>query len=170
MSDLRTEPEASRPHIAGYGIPTNKEGMLAWDHMRERMAAARNYWIGTAAADGRPHSTPVWSVWLDGALYFDGGPETRRGRDIAANPAVAVHLESGDDVVILEGDAHQLQAPDLALAARLSEGYKAKYAASGYAPEPDQWDAGGLYRMRPRLAFAWTKFPEDATRWRFDPS
>ena len=154
--------------MPGYGVPTSREGMLEWDHVRERMAEARNYWIGTASPSGRPHSTPVWGVWLDGTLYFDGSPDTRRGRDIAANAAVVVHLESGDDVVILEGDAHEVHAPERALTDRVSAGYRAKYASAGYEPESDQWDAGGLYRMRPRVAFAWTKFPDDATRWRFE--
>jgi nitroimidazol reductase NimA-like FMN-containing flavoprotein (pyridoxamine 5'-phosphate oxidase superfamily) len=150
-----------------YGIPTSKEGMLEWGHVRERMEEARNFWVGTVDADGRPHATPVWGVWLDGALYFDGSPETRRGRNIAANPAVVVHLENGEDVVIIEGEAHEASPPERALAVRISAGYRAKYDSDGYKPESDQWDAGGLYRMQPHVVFAWTKFPEDATRWSF---
>ena len=164
------EPTASRPYMPpDYKIPASKEGMLEWGHVRERMEQTRNFWIGTVSADGRPHATPVWGVWLDGALYFDGSPETRRGRNIAANPAVVVNLESGEDVVIIEGDAHEVRSPERALTNRLSADYKAEYGSDGYEPEPDQWDAGGLYRMRPRVVFAWTKFLlKDATRWRFE--
>ena len=142
--------------------------MLPWSHVCERMGNSPNYWISTAALNGRPHTTPVWGVWLDDTLYFDGSPETRRGRDIASNPAISVHLESGDDVVILEGEAEQIRGverPDLVL--KLAAAYSAKYAAKGYEPTPDTWDEGGLYVLRPRIAFAWTKFPDDATRWYF---
>ena len=142
--------------------------MLPWSHVSERMQAAHNYWIATTSPGGRPHATPVWGVWVDETFYFDGSPKTRRGRDLAANPAVAVHLENGTDVVILEGEAHQVHHPDRALTTRLAAAYSAKYAALGYEPGPDSWDSGGLYRLRPRLAFAWTQFPTDATRWRFD--
>ena len=142
--------------------------MLDWFHVVKRMESSRSYWIATAGPDGRPHSTPVWGVWLDGALYFDGGPETRRGRHLAANPSVSVHLESGDDVVILEGEAREALAPDRTLTTRLAEGYSAKYASSGYEPGPDMWDSGSLYRMKPQVVFAWTAFPKDATRWSLD--
>jgi hypothetical protein len=161
-------PTPGRPHLPrDYGVPTSGEGLLPWSHATERLERAVNYWVGTTRPDGRPHATPIWGVWLDGTLYFDGSPETRRGRNLAANPSVVVHLESGSDVVILEGAAHQIAGPDRLLALRLAEAYSAKYAALGYAPGPDTWNAGGLYAVRPHTAFAWTSFPQDMTRWRF---
>jgi hypothetical protein len=113
---------------------------------------------------------PAWAVWLDGALYFEGSPMTRRARNLAANPAVVVHLESGDQVVIVEGDAHEVGKPDRPLAERLSEAFTAKYSSTKYEyrPPPEQWDRGGLWEMRPRVAFGWTDFPADTTRWQFD--
>jgi nitroimidazol reductase NimA-like FMN-containing flavoprotein (pyridoxamine 5'-phosphate oxidase superfamily) len=166
--DSSNTPKPSRPYIPGYGVPKTEKGMLPWSHVVERMEKARNYWIGTTDPEGRPHATPVWGVWLDGRLYFDGGPTTRRVRNLLQNPSVVVHLESGDEVVILQGEAREAKAPERALTERLSTAYCAKYAASGYAPTPDQWDAGGLYEMRPRQVFAWTKFPKDTTRWQFE--
>ena len=162
------DPVAGRPLMPeGYGPPEGQGELLPWQHARERLRAARNYWIATAHPDCRPHVTPVWGVWLDNRLYFDGSPETRRGRNIAANPAIVVHLENGEDVVIVEGAARQLTSPPRTLTTRLSQGYKEKYASSGYAPEPDTWDQGGLYEMQPRKALAWTQFPNDCTRWIF---
>lgn len=162
-------PRASRPEMPdGYGIPASTQGMLPWSFVEERMAAAKNYWIGTVRPDGRPHSMPVWGVWLDGTLYFEGSPETRRGRNIAANPAVVVHLESGDQVVIIEGEAYETSRPERPLAVRLAEAYTAKYAPVGYQPGPDSWDQGGLYVLQPHTVFAWTSFPKDTTRWQFD--
>jgi hypothetical protein len=82
---------------------------------------------------------------------------------LAANPAVCIHLESGSDVVILHGEAH-LHPPDRALAMRLAEASAEKY---GYAPKPEEYEAGGVHVFRPRVVFAWAQFPKDATRWQF---
>lgn len=164
-----TRPKASRPHIPGYGIPEGEEGMLPWSKVSERLESARNYWIGTTRPDGRPHAVPVWGAWVDGALYFEGGG--RKARNLAANPAVAVHLESGDDVVILEGVVEEISRPDRALFARIDDAFAAKYE---YKPsdnlksaEDDPYPKGGLYAVRPHVVFAWSRFPVDATRFRF---
>ncbi|MDQ6675132.1 MAG: pyridoxamine 5'-phosphate oxidase family protein [Chloroflexota bacterium] len=100
------EPVRSRPVLPkGYGVPEAEEGMQTWSWAVERLESALNYWFSTTRPDGRPHAMPAWAVWVDHALYFDGSPETRRSRNLAVNPAIAVHLESGDQVVILEGEA-----------------------------------------------------------------
>ena len=90
MSYSKRKPRASRPHIPGYGIPETEEGMLPWSHVVERVETARNYWVATVGGplgtDGRPHTIPVWGVWMDRTLYHGGGPNTRRGRNLDANP------------------------------------------------------------------------------------
>ena len=111
---------------------------------------------------------PAWAVWVDDALYFDGSPETRRARNLAQNSAITVHLESADQVVVLEGDALEAGKPDEDLALRLVAAFEAKYAATdNYHPAPTTWDNGGLWRLRLRVAFGWTEFPRALTRWRF---
>jgi nitroimidazol reductase NimA-like FMN-containing flavoprotein (pyridoxamine 5'-phosphate oxidase superfamily) len=163
------EPRASRPLLPdGYGVPKDSETLLPWSWAVERLEEARNYWFSTTRPDGRPHAMPAWAVWLDGVLYFEGSPETRRARNLAANPSLAVHLESSDQVVVLEGEAHDASRPDRALAERLAAAFTAKYAATHeYRPAPDQWDQGGLWSMRPRVVFGWSEFPKTVTRWRF---
>jgi nitroimidazol reductase NimA-like FMN-containing flavoprotein (pyridoxamine 5'-phosphate oxidase superfamily) len=113
---------------------------------------------------------PAWAVWLDDTLYFEGSPLTRRARNLAATPDVVVHLESGDEVVILEGKAREVGKPERALAERLSSAFTAKYAPTKfeYRPPPEQWDRGGLWAMSPKVAFGWSDFPADTTRWLFD--
>lgn len=166
-----------RPEVPkDYGLPDDDAGLLEWSWAEERLAGAMNYWIATVRRDGRPHATPVWGVWHEGALFFDGSGETRRMKNIAANPEVSVHLETGDEVVILEGRAESAPVPpDRAFAAQLAGLYTAKYAAHEYAPEPDQWDEGGLYVVRPRKVIGWMLKPgivfgTTYTRWRFDES
>jgi hypothetical protein len=163
------EPERSRPLLPrDYGVPDVEEGMVDWSWAVAQLEQARNYWFCTTRPDGRPHAIPAWAVWLDDALYFDGSPATRRGRNLARNPAISVHLESGDQVVILEGQALEAGKPDLSFAERLAAAFEAKYAAShDYHPSPDTWDNGGLWVVRPSVAFGWTSFPNALTRWRF---
>ena len=158
-------PAASRPYMPGYGIPKDKKGMLPWSHVSERMAEAKIYWVSTISPDGRPHSTPVDGLWLDDRLYFGGNPQTRRNRNLAENPAVCIHLESGTDVVILHGDANELRSPDRELTIRLSEASLKKY---GYGPKPEVYETtAGVFVFRPHRVLAWKQFPKDATRWHF---
>jgi nitroimidazol reductase NimA-like FMN-containing flavoprotein (pyridoxamine 5'-phosphate oxidase superfamily) len=163
------EPQSSRPLMPeGYGVPETDEGLLDWSWATERLEQARNYWFSTVRPDGRPHAMPAWAVWIDGALYFEGSPLTRRARNLAANASIVVHLESGDEVVILEGEARDATRPNRALAERLAEAFSAKYAEThDYRPAPDQWDRGGLWVLRPSVAFGWSEFPSTTTRWRF---
>src|SRR3954468_22320223 len=106
-------PISSRPLMPdGYGVPEHDEGLLEWSWAVERLTAARNYWFCTTRPDGRPHAMPAWAAWVNGTLYFDGSPETRRGRNLAQNASIGVHLESGDEVVILEGRAVYSPGPD----------------------------------------------------------
>src|SRR3712207_3095759 len=109
-----TEVGVSRPEIPeSYGIPRGKEGMLPWSHVGERMAVERNYWLATVRPDGRPHSVPVWGVWVEESLYFGGGRSTRKARNLATNPNVVAHSESGENVVILEGVVEEVTDPAL---------------------------------------------------------
>ena len=166
----RTEPVADRPAMPeGYGVRKSGDGMLPWDWARERLEGAVIYWVGTTRPDGRPHASPIWGAWVDDAFWFEGSPETRRGKNLAANPAVALHIERGEDVVIVEGVAEEVTGPDEALAARVVDGFARKYEPShGYRPDPSGWAEGGLYAVRPRTVLGWGAFPTTATRWRFD--
>lgn len=161
---VRGEPEARRPMApAVYAFSKNAKPMLPWSHVVERLERARNYWIATARPDGRPHVTPIWGAWVDGALYFDGHPATRWARNIAANPAVSAHLESGDDVVILEGAMEDIVA-DENVGGRIVAAWDEKYGR--LLPDPA---GSGMFRMRVRSARAWsTSSLEDGTRWRLD--
>jgi hypothetical protein len=153
-----SEPRRSRPAFEpGYGISADEEGMLPWTWADERLAASRNYWIVTASADGEPHAAPVWGVWVEGAVYFGTHPRSRKGRNLARDPRVVIHLESGDEVVILHGEAVIVDVGDAVLNA-----YKTKY---GYRPPGKQ-----LFQLRLRRALAWLEadYPKTATRFDFD--
>jgi PPOX class probable F420-dependent enzyme len=155
------EPRAEATRMpAGYGVPTDGSGgeVLPWSWAEEQLTRARNYWICTTHADGRPHTAPVWGLWLDGAVWFGTSPASAKGRNMARDPRIVVHLESGDDVVILEGEVELPDDPDLQ--ARVADAYEEKYRH-----RPPR-----LFAMRPRVAQTWTEsdFPRNATRWVFD--
>jgi Pyridoxamine 5'-phosphate oxidase len=155
------EPRRSRPQVPqGYGIPTTAEGMLPWSHVVDCLTVARNYWISTTRPDGRPHAIPVWGVWVDGTLYHGGGDDTRRARNLDVNPHAAVHLESGDEVVIMEGVVDKLTEDTAGtdLLKRVDDAYEAKYGMRHGTP---------VWALRPHRALAWTEYPTTATRWEF---
>ncbi len=160
------KPTRTRPHMPDYGITSAAEGMIAWEWVDEQMGEARNYWVCSTRPDGRPHASPVWGVWLDGALYFASALSSRKARNFTANPEAVVHLESGDDVVILEGVVEVVRDP--ALLERIVDVYEAKYPPE--RPDTSEESGALFFTLRPRVAFAWQEhsFPNTATRWRFE--
>jgi hypothetical protein len=163
-------PQPGRPRIPEYGVPDDREGLLDWPWVVERMTSATTYWISTLRPDGRPHMMPTWGAWLLDRLWLEGGLRTRRARNLAHQPACTVSTQRADDVVIVEGRAVRVGEPGPALQEALLEGY-AKYSAShGYVADPENWRSGGLWFVEPRVVFAWSSFPVDCTRWTFEES
>ena len=159
------EPVASRPRFpSGYGIHSDEEGLVPWSQAVEKLERARNYWVGTTRPDGAPHAMPVWGLWLDDSLVFSSGSETRKTRNLARDPRVVIHLESGDDVVIVEGTAERVT--DEAELRRIGEIYTAKYDFTFDPTGPGDYP---VFRVRPRVAYAWLErdFPGTATRYAF---
>lgn len=152
-------PRVDRPQMpAGYGISDDPQnGTLTWEWARERLTASRNYWIATARADGRAHAMPVWGVWLDDELWFGTDPDSVKGRNLARRPDAVVHLESGDDVVILEGRA-RVNA-DSAAMRHVCDLYEAKYAF-----RPAESDAFWVFAPDRALLWREADFPTSATR------
>jgi hypothetical protein len=112
---------------------------------------------------------------VDDALYFVGGPGTRRSRNLASNPAcsVAVRLRGLD--LTMEGEAHRIT--DAATLEQLAEVFRgggwpaavdgdaltAPYSAPSAGPAP--WH---LYRLTLRSAVGVAGGePHGATRWTF---
>jgi len=147
-------PRTRRPGaMSAYGVPKDEDGMLTWSWAAERLAKAHNYWVATNG----PHASPVWALWRDNALVFSCSARSRKGKEIARDPRVVIHLESGDEVVIVEGKAEPCTVDD-----SIIDEYERKYAFRADKTE-------GWYRVAPRRVLAWTEkgFPRDATRFDF---
>jgi nitroimidazol reductase NimA-like FMN-containing flavoprotein (pyridoxamine 5'-phosphate oxidase superfamily) len=149
-----------------YGVPEVGGELMTWSWVRQRLDPARTYWMATVDPQHRPSAMPVWGVVVQDDLYLETPAVTRRARNLASNPAVAVHLELGDHLVAVEGVAEGI-VPEPTLAAAIATAFAAKYET--YRPEPTEWDAGGLFVIVPRTVFAWRDMPT-ATRWRFSDS
>ncbi len=164
MAEILTPENAERSRVQtmpDYGIPTDEEGMLTWDWVLERLQKAKNYWICSIRPDGLPHVVPTWGVVVDGKVYHGGGPGTKRHRNLVENPNVVIHLESGDEVVILEGTVilHDETNIDPDFLQRADDEYEKKYNMRHGVP---------FWELIPKKAFAWAKYPTTCTRWVFE--
>jgi hypothetical protein len=144
----------------GYGTPRTP---VAWAAVRARLEEATQYWLATVRPDGRPHVVPLDGIWLADAWYFGGSARTVKHRNLTNDSRAVMHLQDATSAVIVEGACEEL-VPDESLAAQLSKHARAKY---GYGPDPASYATAGNWRLRPATVLAWTRFPEDATRFTF---
>jgi len=165
---MKKFPQPSRPHMPGYGVSKKRAGMLEWSRVSKQMAQARNYWIITTRADRRPHAAPVWGIWLDEIFYLSTGARSVKAKNLARNPALVVHLESGDDAVILEGIAERVR--DAATLARFNQAYGKKYKFFPLGKGGKKKSLDPIYALHVRVAFNWIekKFLVSPTRWVFE--
>jgi hypothetical protein len=136
---------------------------MAWAAVQARLEQAPRYWLVTTRRDGRAHVVPVDGLWLDHAWWFGGSPDTLHQRNLERDQRVVMHLEDTMAAVILEGTVRRV-VPSPELAGRLRAASVAKY---GYGPPPGSYEAG-VWALRPERARAWSAFPTDVTRFRFD--
>ena len=158
----KSQPVASRPFAPGYGIVGAKEGkgLLPWTWVAGKMSACRTFWLTTIHAGGqRPHVMPVWGVWLEDAFFFSTGRKSRKGQNLAANPACTITNDDGEEAVIVEGLATEVQKP-MELE-RIAVAYQKKYKMDPRSmSEP-------IFRVDPSRVFGFVEktFPQSATRW-----
>jgi hypothetical protein len=162
MANDAAQPRASRPYMPGYGIldENSGKGLLPWSWALERLLPSRNYWLSTTRPDGRPHSMPVWGVWLGNLFYFSTGRESRKAKNLAATPWCVVCPDRSQEAVVVEGAVEEVAAfPEFFKA------YKEKY---DFDMEAAGMSDGPFYVVRPTVAFGLTEgLAEVATRWTF---
>jgi PPOX class probable F420-dependent enzyme len=64
------------PEVVDFLAHGTRTGILAW-----------------TAADGRPLAAPIWFVVEDGALVFNTGKDTAKGRALARDPRVSLVVD-----------------------------------------------------------------------------
>ena len=165
MGEL-SEPVVGRPDMPeGYGLSDPQYGFtpLKWSWVTERMAAAQNYWVASVTGAGGPHVAPVWGIWHDDAFYFGTDRGSLKARNLLGDPRAVVHLESGDEVVVLRGEMKAVaDSPEFK---SVAETYEAKYDV----PLDASNDGVTVFVLSHKTAMAWLEsdFPKTATRWKF---
>jgi hypothetical protein len=135
---MNVEREALRMYGHASGLP-----LLDWEWVESRLVGASTYWV-CATATGQPHPRPVWGVWHDDRLHLSIGSQIV-AHQVAADPRVTAHLDSGTDVVIIEGLASTSVTGADVLAA-----YGAKYGRD-YTPA----ELGDLTCLTPSTVITW---------------
>lgn len=159
--------------MAAYGVPDSLDDVLPWTWAEERLVASRNYWVTTVSGQGRPHSMPVWGVWLVDRerFWFSCAGTARKARNLRAVPSIVVAPSDSVEVVSVEGRAREVTGTDLD---EPVNAYWEKYGAEmgmDRSAVAEFLTAGASFEVTPERAFGIIERPEEfarrATRWRW---
>ena len=110
-------------------------------------------WLTTVRAGGQPQPSPVWFLWDGQTFLVYSQPKKQKLRNIAANPKVALHLNSddeGDDIVIVNGEAQIVDdAPPANEVAAYLQKYRDRIAGIGMTPDSFAQTYGVAIRITP---------------------
>ena len=169
-------PLVERPDMSGYGVPTDPADALPWTWAQQRLVDNRNYWVVTASASGRPHSLPVWGVWLPESdrFWFSCAPTARKARNIAENPQCVVTIDDTIECVSVEGHARLVDPQaDAHAIDRAVATYVTKYWEDDavHAEMEAFLRSHAIVEVTPERAFGIIEreeeFAQRATRWRW---
>ena len=135
-------PPAPEP-LRLYGA-TAEQPALEWAWVDKQLTAAGTYWVMAPSA-GHPHPRPVWGVWTGAELVLSVGSPVLVA-SLAADPRCTVHLDSGTDVVLLEGTARRGDEPTAAHLDAYNRKYDWQYVVGEYGP---------FTHVTPSAAMAW---------------
>jgi general stress protein 26 len=146
-----------------------------WETGRERIEGADVFWLTTVRGDGRPHVTPLISVWQDGAAYFCTGPDEQKAKNLERNTNCILttgtdSLDEGLDMVI-EGEASRVT--DDSMLQRLADAWESKYGSDWHFEVGDdafQFEGGEalVFEVAPSKILGFGKGGGYShTRWRF---
>ena len=59
--------------------------------------------LATVDRRGQPHVVPIWHILLDGDLYIETSPSSKKGLNLKANPKMALVVDAGDSFDAYKG-------------------------------------------------------------------
>jgi PPOX class probable F420-dependent enzyme len=120
----------------------------------QRLAEERIGWLTTVDSHGRPQPRPVWFYWDGASFLIYTRPDTAKIRHIAANPQVALHLDSdglGGDIVVFTGRAEIIPGPPLPeVQAAYIEKYRSGFKRINMTPEQFESAYHVVIRIHPQ--------------------
>ncbi len=120
----------------GVKLDTTTEFGRRVDH---RLRKELIIWLVSVGPDQTPQPIPVWFLWDAQTCLVYSQPDTRKLRNVARNPRVALHLDGdgrGGDIVVLTGEARVVtDAPPANEIPAYVEKYRQAMARIGMTPE-----------------------------------
>jgi len=105
---------------------------------------ANNVWLATVRADGRPHLTPIWFVFLDDRFWLCCNAGSVKNTNVHANPKVALSLEDGNHPVVVEGTVvvHERSYPS-----HVADAFMSKFGWDINRADHADGDYGALFEV-----------------------
>jgi len=114
---------------------------------------SRIVWLTTVGADLTPQPSPVWFHWDGATVLIYSQPGAPKIRNIGRHPRVSLSFNStasGDDVVVLTGDAAaDADAPPASAVPAYVAKYAEGLASLGMTAEAFGRDYSAAVRVRP---------------------
>ena len=147
--------------MAAYGVPDDPDGLLPWSWAEQRLLSARNFWLVTADGNGRPHSMPVWGVWMPDRDRWGVGcaPTARKARNMEANDQVVVTTEDTVEFVSIEGRAVRVEGDE---ALPMAQAWADKYHDDTQPSKEEMVEfmlQGATFEVIPERAFGMIETP-----------
>ena len=169
----------SARNLDGYGSPP-----IAWSAVEQQLRTnvpqvpgtggpdRHTAWLTTIGADGVPHVRPLGVVTHDGRWYFNSSGETRKTRNLEADPRCVLSLATDPFDLVLEGVAVRVVDPAelAAVAAVFNEDWPCEVEGDALTAEFSAPSGGAppyyVFRMDPGRVYAFgTREPYGATRF-----
>jgi nitroimidazol reductase NimA-like FMN-containing flavoprotein (pyridoxamine 5'-phosphate oxidase superfamily) len=110
----------------------------------------------------QPHVTPVWFLWDGESLWISAFISTRKAKDVARNPKVAVLIEpkspNGLEAVLLEGACEFIAPPDDRVPAISLKIYERYVGAANITGKERSWTTdpeNRLIKLTPQHVYSW---------------
>jgi nitroimidazol reductase NimA-like FMN-containing flavoprotein (pyridoxamine 5'-phosphate oxidase superfamily) len=121
--------------------------------------------IATAhSTTGQPHVVPVWFAWDGESLWISSFSNTRKVRELKANPLCSILIEPSPgentlQAVLMEGSAEIIDKPENFLIEMATRIYTRYLGPDGVlAPDPQSWMHDRLHliiKLTPSKVYSW---------------
>jgi PPOX class probable F420-dependent enzyme len=117
--------------------------------------------LATVDRRGQPHVVPVWHILLDGDIYIETSPTSKKARNLKASPKVALVIDAGDRFdtykgVMIQGTVQVVK--DKRMLARFLDAMAQRYFGTSEHPGYKYLTSGSdplLMKIVPKKVVTW---------------